>query len=102
MREHCELGKKQECTFVSTQYDLCSRGSWLCPSDYEMHSDCSVINQVVFCFQDHICIATEFCPGGSLFELTRNHEMTEVDAAFYLACVVLGLEFLHSRNIVHR
>jgi protein kinase N len=50
-----------------------------------------------------VCIATEFCTGGTLFTLVENGKVTsEADAAFYLACVVLGLEFLHSKNIVHR
>jgi protein kinase N len=45
----------------------------------------------------------EFCPGGTLMELMKKGKVTtEEQAAFYLACVVLGLEFLHSRNIVHR
>jgi len=53
-------------------------------------------------FQYHVCIATEFCAGGDLFALTEGRKVPEARAVFYLACIVLGLEFLHSRNIVHR
>jgi len=49
-----------------------------------------------------MCVATQYCPGGTLAELVKTNKVTQAQTAFYLACIVLGLEFLHSRNIVHR
>jgi len=44
----------------------------------------------------------EFCPGGELFyHLHRVGRLTEQQAKFYFAEVVLGLEYIHSRNIIY-
>lgn len=47
---------------------------------------------------------TEFCPGGDLFSLYEdsNIGMDEATAKFYAANIVLILESLHDKGIVHR
>ncbi|GMN50154.1 hypothetical protein TIFTF001_019315 [Ficus carica] len=46
----------------------------------------------------HICLITDFCPGGELFALLDKQPMKmfkEESARFYAAEVVIGLEYLH-------
>lgn len=48
--------------------------------------------------------ALEYCPGGDLFSL-YEHEvsgMNEENVRFYAASIVLILEALHKKGIVHR
>ncbi|GMH59361.1 hypothetical protein TrST_g14320 [Triparma strigata] len=48
-------------------------------------------------------ICMDLAPGGELFHhLSLQGLLLESDAAFYIASVVLALEFLHKKNIVHR
>lgn len=45
----------------------------------------------------------EFCPNGDLAGLIQSQgPLTELQAKFYTAQIVLALEFLHSKNIVYR
>mmetsp|Transcript_5819 Transcript_5819/g.6472 ORF Transcript_5819/g.6472 Transcript_5819/m.6472 type:complete len:743 (+) Transcript_5819:305-2533(+) len=45
----------------------------------------------------------KFCAGGELFyHLTRHPNLTETQAQFYFAEVLLGIEYLHKHNIVYR
>ncbi|XVE93021.1 hypothetical protein REPUB_Repub01dG0154000 [Reevesia pubescens] len=53
----------------------------------------------------HICLITDFCPGGELFALLDKQPMKffkEESARFYAAEVVIGLEYLHCLGIVYR
>ncbi|XP_028758533.1 phototropin-2 isoform X2 [Neltuma alba] len=46
----------------------------------------------------HVCLITDFCPGGELFALLDKQPMKifkEESARFYAAEVVIGLEYLH-------
>lgn len=48
-------------------------------------------------------IVLELCPGGELFYHLHNlGRFTEDQAKFYFSEVVLGLEYLHSLNIIYR
>ncbi|XP_041990010.1 phototropin-1-like [Salvia splendens] len=53
----------------------------------------------------HICLITDYCPGGELF-LVLDRQPTKVlkeDAArFYAAEVVVALEYLHCQGIIYR
>lgn len=45
----------------------------------------------------------DFCPGGELFFHLRNlGRLTEDQARFYFAEILLGLEYLHQRDIIYR
>ncbi|KAK8448563.1 hypothetical protein SEVIR_7G051600v4 [Setaria viridis] len=53
----------------------------------------------------HVCLITDFCPGGELFALLDRQPMKlfrEESARFYAAEVVIGLEYLHSLGIIYR
>ncbi|KAL6851462.1 hypothetical protein ACP4OV_020395 [Aristida adscensionis] len=53
----------------------------------------------------HVCLITDFCPGGELFELLDRQPMkifSEESARFYAAEVVIGLEYLHCLGIIYR
>lgn len=53
----------------------------------------------------HICLITDFCPGGELFALLDKQPMKlfkEECARFYAAEVVVGLEYLHCLGIIYR
>ncbi|KAL5562283.1 hypothetical protein UlMin_032030 [Ulmus minor] len=53
----------------------------------------------------HVCLITDFCPGGELFALIDKQPMKifkEESARFYAAEVVIGLEYLHCLGIIYR
>nr|AML79106.1 putative LOV domain-containing protein [Lepidosperma gibsonii] len=53
----------------------------------------------------HVCLITDFCPGGELFALLDRQPMKifkEEAAKFYAAEVVIGLEYLHCLGIIYR
>lgn len=53
----------------------------------------------------HVCLITDFCPGGELFALLDRQPMKilkEDSARFYAAEVVIGLEYLHCLGIIYR
>lgn len=53
----------------------------------------------------HVCLITDFFPGGELFALLDKQPMklfNEESARFYAAEVVIGLEYLHCLGIVYR
>ncbi|XP_032163682.1 serine/threonine-protein kinase N3 isoform X3 [Mustela erminea] len=56
------------------------------------------------CFQtsSHACFVTEFAAGGDLMMQIHEDVFPEPQARFYLACVVLGLQFLHEKKIIYR
>ena len=58
-----------------------------------------------YAFQTHkkVYFVLEYCPGGELYLHLRRATRFPVERArFYAACVLLALEHLHARNIVHR
>ncbi|XP_074558723.1 phototropin-1A-like [Curcuma longa] len=53
----------------------------------------------------HICLITDYCPGGELFLLLdkQPEKVLKEDAArFYAAEVVVALEYLHCQGIIYR
>ncbi|KAJ7969832.1 putative Protein kinase [Quillaja saponaria] len=52
----------------------------------------------------HLCIVTEYMPGGSLYDyLHKNHNVLELPQLLKFAIdVCKGMEYLHKSNIVHR
>ncbi|XP_042493834.1 phototropin-2-like isoform X2 [Macadamia integrifolia] len=53
----------------------------------------------------HVCLITDFFPGGELFSLLDKQPMKifkEESARFYAAEVVIGLEYLHCLGIIYR
>jgi len=63
------------------------------------------IIQMYWAFQTrtHLFFVLEFCAGGELFfHMMKRNRFDESTAKFYFAEVLLGLEYLHSRNILYR
>ncbi|XP_002982959.2 phototropin-1A isoform X2 [Selaginella moellendorffii] len=53
----------------------------------------------------HVCLITDFCPGGELFLLLDRQPsktFNEPTVCFYAAEVVVALEYLHCRGVVYR
>lgn len=51
----------------------------------------------------HLFFVLEFCAGGELFfHMMKRNRFDESTAKFYFCEVLLGLEYLHSRNILYR
>ncbi|KAE8100439.1 hypothetical protein FH972_018336 [Carpinus fangiana] len=52
----------------------------------------------------HLCIVTEYMPGGSLYDyLHKNHNILELPQLLKFAIdVSMGMEYLHKSNIIHR
>uniref|UniRef100_A0A5K3F749 Non-specific serine/threonine protein kinase n=1 Tax=Mesocestoides corti TaxID=53468 RepID=A0A5K3F749_MESCO len=59
---------------------------------------------LVACFQspEHVVFVMDYAPGGDLMLHIQESVFSEYRAAFYAGCVVLGLEFLHSKQIIYR
>ena len=61
--------------------------------------------QMYWAFQtkSHLFFVLEFCAGGELFfHMMKRNRFDEATAKFYFCEVLLGLEYLHSRNILYR
>uniref|UniRef100_A0A8C5PVK8 protein kinase C n=1 Tax=Leptobrachium leishanense TaxID=445787 RepID=A0A8C5PVK8_9ANUR len=56
------------------------------------------------CFQtpEHVCFIMDYMAGGDLMTHIHTEVFSQARAMFYAACVLLGLQFLHSKNIVYR
>ncbi|KAG4910598.1 hypothetical protein JHK87_056714 [Glycine soja] len=52
----------------------------------------------------HLCIITEYMPGGSLYDyMHRNHNVLELSQLLNFAIdVCKGMKYLHQNNIIHR
>ncbi|XP_036039902.1 serine/threonine-protein kinase N3 isoform X1 [Onychomys torridus] len=68
------------------------------------HTGHPFLLSLLACFQtsSHACFVTEFAPGGDLMMQIHEDVFPEPQACFYLACVVLGLQFLHEKRIIYR
>jgi len=58
-----------------------------------------------YAFQDRQCLylALDYMPGGDLrYHLSRLGTLTEQQTKFVVACVLVGLDYLHAHNVVHR
>lgn len=61
--------------------------------------------RLYYTFQDQssLYFVLEYCPNGDLLALVKKHGRFEADAAkFYGFEIALGLQHIHSRNILHR
>ncbi|KAG0945315.1 hypothetical protein G6F57_001974 [Rhizopus arrhizus] len=51
----------------------------------------------------HLCLVTDYVTGGELFRvMQKKKKLSEQEAKFYTAEIILALEYLHSLNIVYR
>jgi serine/threonine protein kinase len=52
--------------------------------------------------KEHVMFCMEYSMGGDLMRHIHDDIFSEERACFYAACVLLGLEFLHSHKIIYR
>ncbi|CAK64928.1 unnamed protein product (macronuclear) [Paramecium tetraurelia] len=65
----------------------------------------SFIVNAVAAFQDkqNIYLVLDYLQGGDLrYHLGRNRRFNEEQTKFFICCVIVGLEYLHSHRIIHR
>lgn len=58
-----------------------------------------------YAFQDNsnLYLVIDFVSGGDLrYQLCRNRKFNEKQTQFFLACIMLSLEYIHSNGIIHR
>ena len=58
-----------------------------------------------FCFQDndHLYIAMDYLTGGDLrYHICKYRKFNEQQTKFFIACIILSLEYLHKNEIIHR
>ncbi|CAD8122146.1 unnamed protein product [Paramecium sonneborni] len=63
-----------------------------------------IVNAVA-AFQDkqNIYLVLDYLQGGDLrYHLGRNRRFNEEQTKFFICCVIVGLEYLHSHRIIHR
>lgn len=60
--------------------------------------------QMLYCFQDdqNVYFGTEFLAGGDLFHYAATHRFTHAQIELYVCEILLGLEYLHTKNIIYR
>lgn len=58
-----------------------------------------------FAFQDNanLYIAMDLLTGGDLrYQLCKQKRFNEEQTKFFMACIILSLEYCHTNNIIHR
>ncbi|KAG2497776.1 hypothetical protein HYH03_004048 [Edaphochlamys debaryana] len=57
-----------------------------------------------FMYKGHLCIVTEYCDGGDLYQLLRARKtpLPEAQLLDLFAQVLLAIQHVHSKNILHR
>ena len=59
--------------------------------------------QYAFQDRDSLYLVMDLMPGGDFrYHLSRHKHFTEAEMRFLVACIVLGLEFLHTNGVIHR
>ena len=65
----------------------------------------SFIVNLIYSFQDsdNLYLVMDFLKGGDLrYHICKNGNITEDQTRFFLACLTLGLEYIHSHSLIHR
>lgn len=60
---------------------------------------------MLFCFQDreNLYLVMDLLTGGDLrFHICKYKRFSEEETKFFVACILLALDYLHSNNILHR
>ena len=63
-----------------------------------------IIN-MYYAFQDNknLYLVMDFLSGGDLrYHICKNRKFTEEQSKFFIACILLGLEYCHKHKIIHR
>lgn len=63
------------------------------------------IVNMYYAFQDYVnlYLVMDLLTGGDLrYHICRKRRFSEEQTRFFIACIVLGLEYIHSKNVIHR
>ena len=63
------------------------------------------IMNIHYAFQDfhYLYLVTDYSPGGDLDSIiSRHYNFTEKYTKFLISCILLGLEYIHSKGILHK
>lgn len=63
------------------------------------------IVNMIYSFQDHdnLYLVMDLLPGGNLrYHISIKRRFTEKQNKFLIGCILVGLEYIHSQNILHR
>ena len=66
--------------------------------------DCPFILKILYSFQDkkYIYMVEDYCPGGNLKWHINANLFEEDEARFYIAELILAIEYLHKKNIYYK
>ena len=65
----------------------------------------SFIVNLIYSFQDsdNLYLVMDYLKGGDLrYHICKNQYITEEQTKFFLACLIIGLEYIHSYDLIHR
>lgn len=69
----------------------------------EIDSDCIVKLYCSFQDEEFLYLIMEYLPGGDMMALLMREDiLTEEEARFYVAEIVLAIESIHKHNYIHR
>eukprot|EP01017_Pseudomicrothorax_dubius_P034528 TRINITY_DN4747_c0_g2_i9.p1 TRINITY_DN4747_c0_g2~~TRINITY_DN4747_c0_g2_i9.p1 ORF type:complete len:292 (+),score=27.91 TRINITY_DN4747_c0_g2_i9:132-1007(+) len=53
--------------------------------------------------RDNLYLVMDYMTGGDLrFHICRNRRFNETQTKFFIACMIAGLEYMHSNKVIHR
>jgi serine/threonine protein kinase len=58
-----------------------------------------------YAFSDYenIYLVTDLVTGGDLrYHLTKKKKFSEQETKFFVACILVGLEYMHNNGVIHR
>ena len=65
----------------------------------------SFIVNMHYAFQDaeNLYLVMDLMPGGDLrFHISRHKKFSEEQTRFFICCIIIALEYIHSNNVIHR
>lgn len=60
---------------------------------------------MIYAFQDRdsLYLIMDLMPGGDLrYQIGKHEIFPEHIVKFFVCCIIIGLEFIHNNNIIHR
>ena len=59
--------------------------------------------QYAFQDYDNLYLVMDLLTGGDLrYHISRHRRFSEEQTRFFVACIVLGLEYVHTNKVIHR